>query len=99
MPYNPDDDETLWESETVQLKPQASIRARVVRYKGGPPKLYLREEGIGFNKKPYNRVFLNRADEEMLGHILIVLKEGTDQLHQATIAYRESKGVVATEEE
>ena len=81
--YSPEDDEILWESEPVQHKAKATLKAAIKCYKKGPPKLLLIEEGEGYGGKRYGSTFLKRVDLEDIKHVLELLSKGQGQLEIA----------------
>jgi len=81
MPYNPEDDEILWESaEPIQHKPKAVLKAAIKRYKKGPPKLLLIEDGEGFGGKRYGSTFLKRVDLQDIEYVLELIADGKKHL-------------------
>jgi len=78
--YLPEEDEILWESEPIEHKAKANLKAAIKRYKKGPPKLLLIEEGEGFGGKRYGSTFLKRVDFEDIKHVLKLIEIGQKQL-------------------
>jgi hypothetical protein len=80
--YDPIEDKVLWESEAIEFKPQATVRAQVKQYKKGTPKLLLVEEGTGYNGKQYSGYILKRLEIERIDQVLELLQVGKEKLKE-----------------
>jgi hypothetical protein len=91
MVYTPEDDEILWESENLQHKAKACMRAIIKRYKGGPPKLQIIEDGDGYQGRRYQGILVKRVDSENLQHLNQLLALGGARLLVLEEKYKEEK--------
>lgn len=82
MAYKPEDDKILWESEPVQFKPKATLKAQIKSYRDSIPKLILVEEGEGFGGKPYSGMILKRVEITALDQVMELLQIGKEQLQE-----------------
>lgn len=80
MAYKPDEDKILWESDPVQFKPRATLRAQIKSYQQSIPKLILVEQGEGFGGKQYSGMILKRVEITGVDQVMDLLKIGKEQL-------------------
>lgn len=80
MAYKPDEDKILWESEPLQFKPKATLRAQIKTYQNSIPKLILVEQGEGFGGKQYTGMILKRVEITGVDQVMELLKIGKTQL-------------------
>lgn len=84
--YDPSQDKILWESEPVQFKPQATVKAQIKQYQNNSPKLLIVEEGVGFSKKAYSGYILKRLEIERIDLVIELLTQGKQQLKDLLLA-------------
>lgn len=80
MAYKPDEDEVIWESEPVQFKPKATLRAQIKSYQNSIPKLILVEQGEGFGGKKYSGMILKRVAITGVDQVMELLEIGKAEL-------------------
>jgi len=80
MAYKPDEDIILWESEPVQFKPKATLRAQIKTYQNSIPKLILVEQGEGYGGKMYSGMILKRVEVTAVDQVVELLKIGKEEL-------------------
>jgi hypothetical protein len=89
--YTPEDDEIIWESEPIQHKAKATMRVVIKRYKGGPPKLQVIEDGEGYQQRRYQGILVKRVDVENLEFLKKLLILGGEQLRVFAKKYEEQQ--------
>lgn len=78
MAYNKELDEVLWKSEEVFFK-KGTVYATITRYNGGNPKVQVRETGLMFGKKPFDRVLMKRVSLDQLEGVITLLQNAKDR--------------------
>jgi len=78
--YKKEEDKILWESESIQFKPKATVKAQIKQYQDNSPKLLIVEEGEGFGGKTYSGYIIKRLEIERIDLVIELLREGQVKL-------------------
>jgi len=90
--YKPELDKVLWESDPVEFKPKATLRAKIKSYNGGEPKVMLIEDGEGYSGKNYSGTLMKRVGIEDISLVFDLLQKAQPKLDEMATEYAIKKG-------